>query len=458
MAVGLICSLIYVGVTYYDNYTAAWASISIVYPEIANGTYPDGSRFTLYSLAKEENVNAVLDEMHSEGKYSDFTTEDLMRCIRVTAVVDNGVKDTVTSMQSQGNNYSYFASEYELEFIQPREKNSPLLNRFFEENHSAEFLSRLIELDLSQLEHSYGGMDSFKAVMDNRLPDQLDYSEWVVFYSSNIRAVRSYLQYLNNNAGNYRSKATGKTIGDLKDLFATMGTKRLEEIDNYIQNSGLAIDRESLINKITVQIENETLKYKKQLDRVEANGYAKDKYDHTFTENLIVVATSEDYGLYQARPKTVFDTVVNQYNDALIYSIELNASIQDKKKDLLLYRQAVESAEDYKRMNTKCLDLIEVYESDYSELCEMAYETVKEFLDTQNNAYMDSMVKGKKILSLSLMIKAGIMFAVGGMVVVMSSLVAAPIVNMMSIRNRRRMIKSIHASQIINYKEDGSEQ
>lgn len=455
---GLICSLLFVGVSYYNNYTAAWASISIVYPRISEGTYPDGSRFTLYSLATEDNVRTVLEQMQAEGKYTSFTTEDLMQCIRVTAVVESGVKETVTSMQTEGNNYSYFASEYELSFTQPRVKESPLKEQFQEENYSAEFLERLIELDQSQLEHLYGGLDSFEAVMDNALPEQLDYSEWVTFYGSNTRAVRNYLTYLNRNAGNFRSSSTGKTITDLKNLFATMGTTRLDEINNYIQNSGLAIDRESLINKITVQIENDTLKYKKQLDEVEANGYAKDEYDHTFTENLIVVATSDEYGLYQARPKTVFDTVVNQYNDALIASIELDASIEQKEKDLSLYTQAQESAADYKRMNEKCVELIESYESDYAELCKTALTTVQEFLGIRNNGYMDSMVEESKLFGFGLIVKAGIMFAVGAMVIVMTSLVLAPLFNMLSIRRRHRKMRRIHASQRKKYKEGGSVQ
>ena len=455
---GLVCSLLYVGMDYYENYTAAWASISIVYPNISNGTYPDGSRFTLYSLANEENVSAVLDEMQAEGKYTEFSTEDLMQCIRVTAVVASGIKETVTSMQTAGNNYSYFASEYELDFVQPRVKDAPLKEQLQEENYSAEFLERLIALDAAQLEHMYGGVDSFRAVLDYQLPAQLDYSEWVTFYASNTRVVRNYLQYLNKNAGNFRSETTGKSIADLKSLFATMGTTRLDEIDNYIQNSGLAIDRESLINKITVQIEDDALKYKKQLDRVEANGYAKEEYDHTFTENLIVVATSDDYGLYQARPKTVFDTVVNQYNDALIASIELKASIEEKEKDLLLYTQAEESAEDYQRMNKKCEELIATYEADYASLCDTAYTTVVEFLNDRNNGYMDSMVMEKKLFSISLLVKAGIMFAVGGMVVVMTSLVITPLFNMLSIKSRHRKMRRIHASQRKRYEEGGSVQ
>lgn len=443
-AIGLLCSLVYIARNYYENYTSAWASISIVYPEIANGTYPDGSRFTLYSLANEDNVSAVLEQMQAEGKYTSFTSEDLMRGIRASAIVDSGVKETVTSMQSEGNNYSYFASEYELYFTQPRDKQNFILAQLFEENHSAEFLTRLIQLDKEQLQQIYGGLASFQSILNAQPPEQLDYPEWIVYYSSSTRVIKNYLLSLNRSAGNYHAPGTGKSVSDLINLFNTMGGERLDEIDNYIQNSGLAVDRESLINKLTVQIENETLKYSKALDKAEINGYAKDEYDHTFTENLIIVATSEDYGLYQARPKTVFDTVVNQYNDALISSIEYAASIKDMKDDLALYQSADEDSADYRRMDRKCRELIEAYEADYAALCATAQMTVEQYLEYHNNDYMDAFVKESHVFGLGFLIKAGAMFAVGGLVVIMGSVILSPLRDALSIERRRRQMRRIH--------------
>ena len=43
----LLCGLVFTGYNYYQDYTAASATVSVVYPEIADGTYPDGSRFTI---------------------------------------------------------------------------------------------------------------------------------------------------------------------------------------------------------------------------------------------------------------------------------------------------------------------------------------------------------------------------------------------------------------------------
>ena len=130
---GLLCSLAYAGIEYYGNYTASEASISVVYPEIADGTFPDGSRFTLYSLAGEDNIAAVLAQMQAEGKYTAFTTEELVRSVHARAIMDKKLKETVTSMQSAGNAYSYFASEYVIDFAQPREKGRTLVEQLQEE-------------------------------------------------------------------------------------------------------------------------------------------------------------------------------------------------------------------------------------------------------------------------------------------------------------------------------------
>lgn len=441
---GLLCSLVYVGKEYYDNYTSSEASISVVYPEIADGTYPDGSRFTLYSLASEDNIAAVLAQMQAEGKYTAFTTEELVRSISAKAIMDSSLKETVTSMQSAGNAYSYFASEYEIDFVQPREKGHTLDEQLHEEDYSDEFLRRLIGLDVQEIERAYGGIDSFSAILAKEPPEELDYTEWLDYYSTHNRTIRSYLKSLSRKAGDYHSPETGKSIGDLLELFEAMGSERLDEIDNYIQNSGIAKDRESLINKLSVQIENLTLKYNKALDKAKTNGYARDEYDHTFTENLIIVATSDDYGLYQARPKTVFDTVVNQFNDALISSIEYNTQIKDKQSDLLMYQKADANSAELSRLDAKCRALMTAYEEDQRALCEITRATVDQFLSYYNNGYLAYEVNRKPVIRLSLVMKAAFIFVMGVLVIMMLTVIATPLQDVLSISMRRRKMRRIH--------------
>ena len=64
---------------------------------------------------------------------------------------------------------------------------------------------------------------------------------------------------------------------------------------------------EQFKNRNHVLIENDTLSMLKQQDEALLSKTAMEEYDHTFTENIIIVSENEENGLYQARPKTGYD-------------------------------------------------------------------------------------------------------------------------------------------------------
>ena len=441
IAFGLLCGLVFTGYNYYQDYTAASATVSVVYPEIADGTYPDGSRFTMYSFADEQAVSAVLEQMQAEGKYQAFTAEELMQGITVTAVADTAVGETVTSMQSEGNNYSYYSSEYRIQFTQPRQGQGFSLDQFTEEDHSADFLQRLIQYKQAEISQLYGGYTGFEGLSTADVPDTLDYDEWVTSFGANNRAIRGFLRDINQSAGNFHSPTTGNTISDLVGLFTTMGEERLEEIANYIKNSGLTKDRESFLNKLNVEIENTTLDYNKAVGAVEINRYAMDTYDHTFTENLLIVATSDGTGLYQARPKTVFDTVVDQYNDANNRSIEYASSLRDMQEDLAIYQQIDEASAEYQRLVERCDQLIAAYEADYQALCETAQATLADYLAFRNNGYLNYKVEPNQLFSTGFLLRIALVCLTGALVVVMLRVVFAPLGDRRELRRRRRELQ-----------------
>lgn len=445
---GLLCSVLFTGYHYYHDYTAASAIVSVVYPEIADGIYPDGSRFTMYSFADEETVSAVLKEMQAEGKYTSFTTEDIMQGISVTAIIDSAVGETVTSMQSEGNDYSFYSSEYQVNFTQPRAGEHFSLLQFFEADHSAEFLQRLIAHKQEEISELYGGYAGFENLTAINVSNMLDYDEWIVSFGTNNRAIRSFLQDINQNAGDFHSSATGKTISDLIGLFTTMGEERLDEISNYIKNSGLTKDRESFLNRLNVQIENTTIDYNKAVNEASINRYAMDAYDHTFTENLLIVATSDGTGLYQARPKTVFDTVVDQYNDANNRSIEYTSMLRDMEEDLAIYQQIDETSAEYQRIVTRCNELIAAYEADYQSLCEMARSTLADYLVFRNNDYLDYKVEPNRLLSRGFVIRLVVIFAVSALVIVMIRIVLTPLSDHHELNRRRRELDDMRRKML----------
>ena len=439
---GLGCSLLFTGYNYYNGYPAARALISVVYPEIAHGTYPDGSRFTMYRLAGESNVQAVLTDMQAEGKYTAFTAADLMQGIRVTAVIDESVGETMASMQSEGNDYSYYSSQYQVSFVQPRAGERFSFSQLVEPNHSEEFLQRLMAYNQQRLELFYGRLAGFQSMAGSyQVPDTLDYDEWVTSFDTNNRAIRSFLREINQTAGDFRSDSTGKTVGDLIGMFTTMGEERLSESSNDIKNSGLTKDRESFVNKLQIQIENTTLDYNKALEEAAINGYAMNAYDHTFTENLLIVATSDDNGLYQARPKTVFDTVVNQYNDATNRSIEHASSIRDMQEDLAVYQQTDETTAEYQRMVARCGQLIADYEADYQSLCSLAADTLDDYLDFRNNSYLDYKVEPDALFRVGFVLRIAAVFVISGLVIIMIRVITSPLADRRVLKRRRRELE-----------------
>lgn len=452
---GLLCSLLFTGFNYYQGYAAASATVSIVYPEIADGTYPDGSRFTMYSFADEAAVSDVLEDMQAEGKYTFLTVEDLMQGISVTAVMDSSVGETVTSMQSEGNDYSYYSSEYRIGFTQPRvgERFSPL--QFFESDHSMEFLQRLVQYKQTEIAELSGGYFSFERLTGITVPDTLDYDEWVTSFDTNNRIIRGFLREIGRTAGDFHSFSTGKSINDLVGLFTTMGEERLSEISNYIKNSGLTKDRESFLNKLNAQIENTTLKYSKAQNEAAINRYAMDRYDHTFTENLLIVATSEVTGLYQARPKTVFDTVADQYNDANDLSIQYASDLRDMQEDLTVYQGIEENSAEYRRIVARCETLIDDYEADYRSLCETARATLADYLAVHNNGYLSYKVETDPLFSLSFVFRIAAVFVVGALVVVMLHIMLTPLNDRRELSRRRRKMQRIPQGQDVSAVSEG---
>ena len=99
-------------------------------------------------------------------------------------------------------------------------------------------------------------------------------------------------------------------------------------------------------------------------------------YDHTFTENLINVVRNDDYGLNQARPKTAFDSVVDQKHEADENVAVYSAEISQLKTELEKHMEVSLNTQDYDRLITKCEVLIADFEKSYNALSELAFEII----------------------------------------------------------------------------------
>ena len=445
---GIFASIVYTVKYQYIEYAASQAHVSLVYPEIADGEYPDGSRFTYYDLINEERVQEALDIMQSRGKYKYFTAKQLCDRFHIYSYLEESVTSSVSSMRSAGNDYSYVANEYDIMFPQPHDyKNPDFISKFFTPDDSAEFLTELMNVNSRYFQAHYGGAGGFAKMTEIADKKGYDYAELVSIYKTRLSTIITYLNGINDKAGGFVSETTGKNFKDIINLYNVLYSERLDQIANYVDASGLTSDIEVMNNKINVNIETNTLKYNKLSDESEINNYAKNAYDHTFTENLIVVATDNNNGLYQARPKTIFDTIAEQYHTSKNAAVECGVKINKLHSDKANYSAAASETEEYKRLNVKCSEMLEKFSNDYNELCAVAEDTVRDYYMADNESYLIFKIKPQSKIPMRFLLKFMISFVLGMAVMFIVYITLTSMRTRRRLKKKRRLLNSMRMNR-----------
>jgi len=445
---GIVASVGYFARYAYIRYAVSGAEIVLTYPEIAQSRYPDGKRFTYYDLISDENLEKALEIMYKDGKYKNFTVDDIKNCFYLYSYLEDSAGASVSSARSEGNDFSYVANEYRITFVQPHDYKGLAqkeigLKEFLFHDYSTDFLEALVKVNHMKLSDDTGGITGFKELSAISIADNYDYSEKLAVYRTKISTIISYLKHFSSENPDFVSSGTKMTIKDIEGKYRFLISNTLDGISNFIESSGISKDADMTSNKLKVSIENNTLKYNKYLDKSDINDYAMTNYDQTFTENLINVIQNQEYGLYQARPKTAFDTVVVQKHDAEENAAEYSAKIDKLSEELNSFSEIERTPEEKARLIAKCEGLMKDFESEYEQLSEDAAVFMEEYYNSINENYMHSKVTPKSIIGKSLILNMGIVFALGSAVAFILFVGISAAVDTGKIRRKQRLIKSI---------------
>ena len=411
---GLAFSMAYFGRVAYMEYAASRADIVLSFPQIAQSKYPNGSRFIYYDFVSDENLQAALDVMQAEGIYENFTVEKIRNSFFIYSYLEGSAGDAVSSARSEGNDFSYVANEYKITFIQPHDYQNPnLLSRFFGRDYSGDFLDALVEVNRVRIAEQLGGIDSFYQLTAVEDTGNYDYSEELNMYRTKIDTIIAYLDNLNQQEPSFVDDTHNLSLNDLQRRYAFLVADQLDGISDFVESSGISKDVELASNKLKVNIENNTLKYDKAVDRSQINDYAMTNYDQTFTENLINVVQNEQYGLYQARPKTAFDTVVNQKHEADESAAEYSAQINQYNQELAVYNTVMQTPEEHDRLIAKSDELMAQFRAEYQALSDVARQAVTSYYNAVNENYVKAEISDRELISNSLILKMGTVFVFG---------------------------------------------
>ena len=441
---GLVASAAYLVKYTYSEYAAARVHIILNYPEIAESKYPDGSRFTYYDFTSEENLEKALKVMQAEGKYTYYTVDDIRNKFYIYSYLDSSAGASVSAARSEGNDFSYVANEYKITFIQPHDYNNKnIFAKIFTKDLSEDFLEALVKVNRENISENLGGINGFAILTEPVTVGEYDYSEKVSIYRTKINNIIDYLKSLEKRHPDFVSEKYDLTINDVRGKYKFLITDRLDGINNFVESSGISKDIAQTSNKINVNIENNTLKYRKALSSVETNDYAMKNYDQTFTENLINVIRNDDYGLYQARPKTAFDTVSQQKFESDESVSEYGSKIDIFNRELEIYQNIATTPDEYKRLSVKCQGLITAFEEDYAELTKTANEVIAEYFNHVNEDFISSKVTKRGLISKNLILKTGMAFCLGAMLAFIATVFALTIKDRAEVNKRKKQLISI---------------
>lgn len=446
LVLGIFASVVYFAKYIYVEYAVSRAHIVLNYPEIAESKYPDGSRFTYYDFTCDENLEDALEIMRSRNKYLYFTVDDIRDNFYIYSYLDGSAVSSVSTARSEGNDFSYVANEYKITFVQPHDyKNPNIFKKVFSRDDSGEFLQVLVDVNKAKIAQSSGGINGFKTLAANISEGEYDYIEKVNIYKTKISNIIAYLKQLDKQKTGFVSKKHNLSLNDLRGMYNFLISNNLDSINNFVESSGISKDIEQTSNKINVNIENYTVKYNKAFSKVETNDFAMENYDQTFTENLINVIQNEEYGLYQARPKTAFDTVSRQKHESDESVSEYGSKISIFSKELDIYDNVVTTPEEHSRLIAKCDGLITDFENEYTELTTIANEVVEEYYNSVNEEFISAKITAKGFISKNLIVKMGASFILGMVLAFVIAVFVLSFEDRLKVNKKKKLIESIKA-------------
>lgn len=418
LCVGGILAVLVLGRGIYYNFYYDCVHLSLVYPNIENGQYPDGERFLMYDFLDNDVVSEALDKMHEKGWYTDITLAQIQQNLGVTAYLTNPVQDKVEGSIASGKDFSYYSNEYLIYFNQPNPIHLRDWSDFFglfRKNRSQEFLDELVRANIKKFseEHADSGQ-AFYNLTSGISDEDYDYTDITDYYKLKVNASLDYLQEKDAEGKAYVAKSTGLSFKDLIASYQALLDVDIQKLESYVKSSRLTKNLEQFKNRNHVLIENDTLSMLKQQDEASLAKTAMEEYDHTFTENIIIVSENEENGLYQARPKTGYDTVTQRTLTASTNAVTLSENIDELNLKVSQYTEAAAAdPAEYARMCSVANQMVDEFDQKYEELFEKSNATINEYLQYVNGNYIETSARHTSLVNMNMIIKTIIFFAVG---------------------------------------------
>ena len=410
-----ICMLALWGLSCIDRDNTYQIRVSYVYPGSENGRYPDGHRLLRDDLIDSDRVEEALAAMRSKGWYEDISATKIQNNLTVREYLTNPVQDRVQSLRAQGEEYTYYNNEFIITFTQPISlhlKDPSDFFGLFRQDRSKEFVDELVRAVLANFTKEHTEGDIFAAFANYMQVGDADYQTIVSAYNDKVDLCVNYLTKKNAADNTFVSDSTGLSFDDLIIAYQSLKDVQIARLLKYASSEKVTRSLDELINQMNVVIEDQNLVEKKKTDESVISKNAMVEYDHTFSENIIIVSVNEENGLYQARPKTAYDTVTQRSLNAGIAASQARNAAAEKTRLIAQYTASMNKPDSAAKV-AEAEALVDSIYAEYDRLCELSRKTIADYQRQTYNNYIQTNAVDNSPSMLNVLIRLGVYFVVG---------------------------------------------
>ena len=410
-----VCALVLLAFSCIFQDNTYQIRVSYVYRGSENGRYPDGHRLLRDDLIDIDRINEALEAMHSKGWYEDISADKIQDNLSVREFLTNPVQDRVQTLRAQGESYTYYNNEFIITFTQPFSihlKDASDFFGLFREDRSKEFVDELVKAVLIDFSQNHTEGDIFTNFANYMQIGDADYDKIVDAYTDKVDLCINYLNKKNSTDSTFVSDTTGLSFDDLIIAYQSLKDVQISRLDKYTFSGKVTRSLDELINQMEVEIDDQNLVEAKKLDESSISKSAMLEYDHTFSENIIIVSVNEENGLYQARPKTAYDTVTQRSLDAGV-AASLARNTAENKEDLITEYTASMSTGNASAKVAEAEELVADVYAEYNRLCALSSKTIADYQDAISNNYINTMAVEDDSVLLRWAVKLCLFFALG---------------------------------------------
>ncbi len=415
LAGALICTLLMSVLGSLDRDKSYQIRVSYIYPGSENGLYPDGGRLLRDDLIDTDRVEEALIAMSEKGWYTDIPAAKIRDNLRVRENLSNPVQSRVQSLRAQGEEYTYYNNEFILSFTQPcvlHLKDSSDWFGLTRPDRSKEFVEALMHSVFNNFiaEHTEG--EVFAEFSSYMYVGDLDYSGIVDACDEMVTLCINYLTKKQEADSTFVSRTTGLSFADLIASYQSLADVQIARLLKYTSAGKLTRSLDELVNRLEVEIEDQQLVEKKKLDESSINKKAMLEYDHTFSENIIIVSVNEENGLYQARPKTGYDTVTQRTLDAGVAATNAANIVANDQRLISEYTESMAEPGVQARLDEAEAMVKSIYE-EYDRLRDLSVATIRDYLTQNYSNYIRTSEAENEQSALGTLVRLCAFFAVG---------------------------------------------